>query len=103
MQCVGSINQDAVDDGEHGAGRNLLNYLKKNNLYNTAIFVVRYFGGAKIGPLRYQIIIDVAKDAHHQMVNKSFAEIEDQGIEPEPTAIERAAEPEPTVSEIAAV
>ena len=77
-QCIGPINQDAVDDGEHGAARNLLHYLKAQDLFNTVIFVVRYYGGAKLGPSRFQIIMDVAKDAHNQLVNTSFTEMDQQ-------------------------
>lgn len=39
------------DDGEPGgtAGRPILNVIEKKNLKNVVIFVVRYFGGIKLG------------------------------------------------------
>ncbi len=39
------------DDGEPGgtAGRPILNVIEKKNLTNIVVFVVRYFGGVKLG------------------------------------------------------
>lgn len=41
----------AVDDGEPSgtAGRPILSVMQKRDLQNKAIFVVRYFGGIKLG------------------------------------------------------
>ena len=74
--CNGPVNQDCVDDGEHSASQNLLDYLKKQELLNTAVFVVRYFGGAKIGATRFQCIVNAAKSAYETMVNTSFDQAE---------------------------
>ena len=43
--------EKAVDDGEPSgtAGRPILNVLQKKDIKNGAIFVVRYFGGIKLG------------------------------------------------------
>lgn len=43
--------EKAVDDGEPSgtAGRPILNVLQKKNIQNAAIFIVRYFGGVKLG------------------------------------------------------
>ncbi len=43
--------EKAVDDGEPSgtAGRPILNVLQKKDLKNSAIFIVRYFGGIKLG------------------------------------------------------
>ncbi len=43
--------EKAVDDGEPGgtAGRPILNVLQKKNLSNICVFIVRYFGGIKLG------------------------------------------------------
>lgn len=45
------INERANDDGEPSgsAGLPILNALKSNKLTNTAIVVIRYFGGTKLG------------------------------------------------------
>jgi len=45
------IDEYFSDGGEPkgSAGQPILNVLKKNNLINSIIFVVRYFGGAKLG------------------------------------------------------
>ena len=50
----------------------LLKYLKDQELLNTAVFIVRYYGEAHLGPDRFQIIMKVAKDAHDVMLNASF-------------------------------
>ena len=48
-----SVNgqEKAVDDGEpsHTAGLPILNVIKKKNLTNILIVVIRYFGGIKLG------------------------------------------------------
>ena len=43
--------EKAVDDGEPSgtAGRPILSVLQKRGLKNTCVFVVRYFGGIKLG------------------------------------------------------
>ena len=71
-ECVGPLNQDNIDDGEYGGSRNILQYLKSQEILNTAIFVVRYYGGAHLGPLRFQLITDAAKSSHEKMMNTSF-------------------------------
>ena len=45
------IKEKAFDDGEPSstAGKPILECIKKNNLVNTLIVVVRYFGGIKLG------------------------------------------------------
>ena len=54
--------QDFCDDGEIGAGRQLLKLLQESDLQNRAIFVVRYCG-EKLGPNRYRRILNAAKRA----------------------------------------
>ena len=49
-------HQERADDGENGGGRCLLNLLIKENCVNTAIFVVRQFGGQLLGTARFQKI-----------------------------------------------
>lgn len=43
--------EKAVDDGEPigTAGRPILSVLKKKNLKDVCVFIVRYFGGVKLG------------------------------------------------------
>ncbi len=43
--------EKAVDDGEPGgsAGRPILSVLQKKDVSNVCVFVVRYFGGIKLG------------------------------------------------------
>ena len=43
--------EKAVDDGEPSgtAGRPILNVLQKRDMKNVCVFVVRYFGGIKLG------------------------------------------------------
>lgn len=43
--------EKAVDDGEPSgtAGRPILSVLQKKNVENVCVFVVRYFGGVKLG------------------------------------------------------
>ena len=46
-----NVSEFSNDDGEPrgSAGPPILKILKKNNLINTVVFVVRYFGGKKLG------------------------------------------------------
>lgn len=48
---IGTVSEKAFDDGEPNgtAGYPILNVIKKKNLANTMIAVVRYFGGIKLG------------------------------------------------------
>ena len=55
--------QDFCDDKEMGAGRQLLNILLRNDITHRAVFVVRYFGGKRMGPARYECIVEAAKTA----------------------------------------
>ena len=48
----GATHEGSEDDGEHGAGRSLLNALKDNEIENSLVVVSRWFGG-KIGPRRF--------------------------------------------------
>lgn len=50
------------DDGEFGAGRRILQELKKNNRSNVILCVTRWCGG-NLGPARFNHITDVAEQA----------------------------------------
>lgn len=52
-----------IDDGEHGAGRTLLNMLVKNKAQNRAVFITRHYGGKHIGATRFQIMERVGSSA----------------------------------------
>ena len=47
----GRLDEFSTDAGEPNgsAGQSILNVLKRNQLVDTAIFVIRYFGGTKLG------------------------------------------------------
>ena len=47
----------SCDDGEHGAGELLLNYMLENNLRNRVIFVTRIYSGKKIGTDRFKQLL----------------------------------------------
>ena len=46
-------DRDFHDDGEPGSGRILLKMMEEKGLSNTAIFVVRRYGGVKLGSTRF--------------------------------------------------
>ena len=58
---VPRVSENCCDDGEYAAGRTLLNWLRSNELSAVAVFVVRYYGGNKMGPARFTCIVDAAK------------------------------------------
>ena len=55
--------QDYCDDGDYGAGRRILDLMKKNNITSRAIFVVRFTDGTKLGGKRFPSYLDAAIDA----------------------------------------
>ena len=57
------ILQDYQDDDEHGAGRQLLSMLQKAEIFNRAVFVVRYYGGKHLGPSRFNAFVEAAQSA----------------------------------------
>lgn len=52
----GPYNQEGVDDGEYAGGRCLLAFLQENQVLNTAVFIVRFYGGKHIGSARFDAI-----------------------------------------------
>ena len=48
----GSVHEGSEDDGEHGAGRALLNTFQENGVQNALVVVSRWYG-SKIGPRRF--------------------------------------------------
>ena len=55
--------QDFSDDGEAGGGRIILDQLKLSQIWNTAVFVVRYHQGPNLGKRHFEIIKTSTRDA----------------------------------------
>lgn len=55
--------EDFDDDGEAQAGRRMLHMLQMMGVVHTMVVVSRWFGGTLLGPARFGIINNVAKDA----------------------------------------
>ena len=55
-QCL--FNKDYCDDGEHGGGRAILNYMEQLQIQNKVFMVVRYYGGQKLQAARFDRIRD---------------------------------------------
>ena len=63
VESIGEITyQDCDDDGENAAGGRLLDLLKKMNVWNVLVVVSRWYGGIKLGPGRFSIINNVARE-----------------------------------------
>ena len=60
-------HEDYCEDKEIGSGRFLLNLIKRNNLTQIAIFVIRIQNGPKIGAMRFKLIEKAVQSA----VNKN--------------------------------
>lgn len=57
------IYEDCDDDGENAAGRRLLQLLKRMCVWDVLVVVSRWYGGVKLGPDRFNIINNVAREA----------------------------------------
>lgn len=55
--------QDFDDDGENAAGGRLLHLLQVMNVWDVLVVVSRWYGGIKLGPDRFGIINNVAREA----------------------------------------
>ena len=58
-----AVLQDYCDDQEHFSGGALLRMLKSAEIFNRAVFVVRYYGGEHLGPSRHQAFVEAAQSA----------------------------------------
>jgi hypothetical protein len=58
-----SMVQDYDDDGETAAGGRLLHLLQLMDVWNALVVVTRWYGGVKLGPDRFRVINNVARDA----------------------------------------
>lgn len=54
--------QDCDDDGENAAGKGLLFTLQQMEVDHVVIVVSRWFGGTKLGPARFKLINNAARD-----------------------------------------
>ena len=54
---------DCDDDGENAAGGRLLHLLQVMSVWNLLVVVSRWYGGVKLGPDRFSIINNVAREA----------------------------------------
>lgn len=59
---LGPIQQDADDDGEKGAGKCVLYVLQQMDVANVVCIVSRWFGGTKLGPVRFKHICNVTRE-----------------------------------------
>ncbi len=73
------IFEKLSDDGEpHGvAGLPILSLMQKQDLMNTAVLVIRYFGGIKLGKKR---LLSVYLDAARQAVDNAVFSVRVQGF-----------------------
>ena len=55
--------QDCDDDGETAAGGRLLKLLQAMDVWGVLVVVSRWYGGVKLGPDRFRIINEVAREA----------------------------------------
>ena len=67
IPASGSINevvyQDYDDDGETAAGERLLHLLQRMDVWGLLVVVSRWYGGIKLGPDRFSIINNIAREA----------------------------------------
>ena len=54
--------QDHDEDGETGAGRGMSHLLRVTGSANVCVVVARWFGGVHLGPARFQLINNCARD-----------------------------------------
>ena len=54
--------QDHDEDGEAGAGRGMSHLLRVTGSANVCVVVARWFGGIHLGPARFQLINNCARD-----------------------------------------
>ena len=60
---AGTAFQDCDDDGETAAGGRLLHLMQLMELWDCMVVVTRWYGGLKLGPRRFALINQVARDA----------------------------------------
>lgn len=58
----GASYQDCDDDGEDAAGGRLLHLMQLMEVWDAMVVVTRWYGGVKLGPRRFAVINQVARD-----------------------------------------
>uniref|UniRef100_A0A8W8J317 Impact N-terminal domain-containing protein n=1 Tax=Magallana gigas TaxID=29159 RepID=A0A8W8J317_MAGGI len=56
VDSAGKTHESFWDDGEHGAGRRLLQYMKTNQINNVGVVITRWSGPRHLGPDRWRIM-----------------------------------------------
>ena len=64
----GQIFERSKDDGEHGAGYQILKMLREREETNVMIVVTRWFGTKHLGPRRFQCIKESAENALQKLI-----------------------------------
>ena len=62
-QDSAGLVQDYDDDGETAAGGRLLHLMQLMDVSNVLVVVTRWYGGVKLGPDRFRVINNVAREA----------------------------------------
>ena len=86
------ICKDFQDDGEPGSGRVLLQLMEQLDLKNKVIFVVRKYGGIKIGAARFLCYKQAASSALEDPMNISAVSVE-ASMEQQPPATRNHRQP----------
>ncbi|XP_062602165.1 uncharacterized protein LOC134263799 [Saccostrea cucullata] len=58
METSGRLCEGYWDDGEHGAGRRLLQYMQSNEILNAGAVITRWSGPVRLGQERFKIMED---------------------------------------------
>lgn len=61
VEDSGVVRQDSNDDGEDAAGARLLHLLQLTDVTNVYCVVSRYYGGTQLGPARFKLINNCAR------------------------------------------
>ncbi|KAF2403137.1 impact family protein [Trichodelitschia bisporula] len=59
----GTTFQDCDDDGENAAGGRMLHLMQSMDVWDVMVVVTRWYGGVLLGPDRFRIINNAARDA----------------------------------------
>ncbi|CAN8075512.1 unnamed protein product [Agarophyton chilense] len=73
MAWIVGDEEDFDDDGEKGAGKVMLHVLRQVGAQNKLCVVSRWFGGVKLGPMRFRHIGNVTRDilTEHNAVKRT--------------------------------